>query len=286
MVIIAGAIVDISHHQGTINWSKFSKAVDMVIIRTQDGSSVEDTMHTYNEQQAIKYKVPFGVYAFNRASSAAAARIEAKNFYQRANKNTKFYVIDVETFSSSGSIGGSGESMRSVINAYVAQLRALTKKKIGLYIANHLYDDLHLDVTKFDFVWIPRYGVTPPSHPFDMWQYTETGTVEGVSGKVDLNRLAGKKTLAWYIGDDPKKEEGTENIKKGELTITQYEELKKRIEELEKALGKKDSKVSEVHKEGWAWAKKEGIMDGQNPKKFVSREMLSSVLFKKFNKKK
>ena len=60
---------------------------------------------------------------------------------------------------------------------------------------------------------------------------------------MDLNHLAGKKTLAWYIGEKSKKDEpennNPENIKEGELTITQYEELKKRIEELEKALGKR-----------------------------------------------
>jgi len=52
---------------------------------------------------------------------------------------------------------------------------------------------------------------------------------------VDLNHLAGKKTLAWYIGEESKKDEpknnNPENIKEGELTITQYEELKKRLEE-------------------------------------------------------
>lgn len=199
-----GKIVDISHHQGNINWPKFAKAVGLVIIRTQDGSRVEDTMHVYNEAQAIKNGVPFGVYAFNRSLSTADARIEAKDFYKRANKNAKFYVIDVETVSSAKSNGGSGESMRSVIKAYVAQLRQLTKKKIGLYVANHLYDQLKLDISDFDFVWIPRYGPNAPTHKCDIWQYTETGKVDGVAGTVDLNKLIGKKKLKWYVGEKTK----------------------------------------------------------------------------------
>lgn len=197
-----GKIVDISHHQGNINWSKFSKAVDLVIIRTQDGTLVEDRLHKFNESQAIKYKVPFGAYAFNRSLSIADARAEAKNFYNRANTNTKFYVIDVETISSAKSNGGSGESMRSVIKAYVAELRKFTSKKIGLYVANHLYNQLNLDVSDFDFVWIPRYGSNAPSHKCDIWQYTESGKADGVDGNVDLNKLIGNKNLSWFIEEN------------------------------------------------------------------------------------
>src|SRR4051812_40119311 len=60
-------IADISHHQGTIDWAQASKVLDLAIIRTQDGSTTEDTKHTVNEEAAIKYSVPFGVYANHRA---------------------------------------------------------------------------------------------------------------------------------------------------------------------------------------------------------------------------
>ncbi|GEL05623.1 hypothetical protein [Rummeliibacillus stabekisii] len=63
---------------------------------------------------------------------------------------------------------------------------------------------------------------------------------------MDLNHLAGKKTLAWYIGEESKKDEpknnNPENIKEGELTITYYEELKKENRRTRKGVGKKIDK--------------------------------------------
>lgn len=179
-------IVDISHHQGNIDWAKASKAIDLAIIRTQYGSVLEDRQHKTYEANAKKYNVPFGVYAYHLATDTADAKVEAKDFYNRASKDAKFYVIDVEEYTSE-----SGESMRAIVNSFVAELRKHTDKKIGLYIANHLYTSLNLDTSKADFVWIPRYGTAKPTYKHSLWQFTDQGKVAGIGTYVDLNRLNG-----------------------------------------------------------------------------------------------
>lgn len=186
-------IADISKWQGKINWSKASKALDLVIIRTQYGTSTEDYMHKSYEKSAIKYKVPFGVYSYVQASTPAGARKEARAFYKRASKSTKFYVLDVEEFTNKKPY-----SMRKVIEAYVDELEKHTDKKIGLYVANHLYSKLNLKISDFDFVWIPRYSSKKPSHNYHLWQYTSRGKVSGISGDVDLNRLAPGVKLSYF----------------------------------------------------------------------------------------
>ncbi|WP_010303718.1 DUF5776 domain-containing protein [Kurthia senegalensis] len=178
-------IADISKWQGKINWKKASKALDLVVIRTQYGTSTEDYMHKSYEKSAIKYKVPFGVYSYVQASTPANARKEARAFYKRASKSTKFYVLDVEEFTNKKPY-----SMRKVIEAYVDELEKHTDKKIGLYVANHLYTKLNLKMSDFDFVWIPRYSSKKPTHKYHLWQYTSKGRVPGINGDVDLNRLA------------------------------------------------------------------------------------------------
>jgi len=47
-----------------------------------------------------------------------------------------------------------------------------------------------------DFIWIPRYnsnngtlGPSLPNYPTDLWQYTSSGTIPGISGRVDLSVL-------------------------------------------------------------------------------------------------
>lgn len=190
-------IADISKWQGNIDWSKASKALDLVIIRTQYGSGMEDYMHDSYEKSATKYEVPFGVYSYVLASTPASARAEARNFYNRASKNTKFYVLDVEEFTNNNT----PYTMRAIVEAYVDELRSLSNKKVGLYVANHLYSKLNLKTSDFDFVWIPRYSSQRPSYNHHLWQYTDSGRVPGISGGVDLNRLAPGVPLSFFTGD-------------------------------------------------------------------------------------
>lgn len=199
-------IIDVSKWQGNIDWAKVSNTVEFAIIRTQYGSSVEDYMHRTYEKQAKANGVPFGVYSYSLAVSSSDARQEARDFYNRADKDAQMYVIDVEEMT-----GTSGESMRTIINAYVDELRKYTDKKVGLYIAHHLYNQLNLDTSKADFVWIPRYGSTAPAYNYDLWQYTDKGIVSGIGGYVDLNRLhpsqdlgdiRGKSSLVTEAGNE------------------------------------------------------------------------------------
>ncbi|MGE7624212.1 DUF5776 domain-containing protein [Viridibacillus sp. NPDC096237] len=193
-------IADISKWQYLIDWATASKVLDLAIIRTQYGSGLEDTYHKIYEAGALQYGVPFGVYSYSMAKSTAEARIEANTFYDRANKNAKFYVIDIEETATNG------ESVRDIINAYVAQLRTKTDKKIGVYIAHHLYKQLNIDTTKFDFVWIPRYSTTdtPPDYEYHLWQYTDKGTVLGINTNVDLNRLNPNVSLDFFTKENSK----------------------------------------------------------------------------------
>lgn len=81
--------------------------------------------------------------------------------------------------------------------------------------------------------------------------------------------------------------------KKEELTLAQYEELKKlieaqnkRIAELENQLGLKERPVLDTHKTAWQWAEKEGLMNGKNPNRPVSREQLATIMYRQANKNK
>lgn len=237
----APLIADISKWQGNINWDQAADALDLVIIRTQDGISVEDYMHRSYESAAKRHDLPFGVYSFVRAGTPAEARAEARAFYNRASKNTEFYVLDVEVKTNKN-----GYSMRTVVNEYVKELRELTDKKIGLYVANHLYSSFNLDTSKFEFVWIPRYGYTPPAYNHQLWQYTSSGRVPGIKGNVDLNRLANGTKLEFFT-NKISQTSNSELVKKYYVTNPQYVILKKKV----KAYKKRDL-VSKNYKKTYA----------------------------------
>ncbi|MBQ8108780.1 MAG: N-acetylmuramoyl-L-alanine amidase, partial [Clostridia bacterium] len=138
--------------------------------------------------------VRFGVFFYSWADSERKARDEAWEFVRYARAyDPLFWAVDVER----------PEITREAILAFAEELRGLVGdvEKIGAYVANHLYADYGFDAVRdrFDFVWIPRYGQTPPAHPCDLWQYTSDGSVAGIDRGVDLNRITGEgHGLAWF----------------------------------------------------------------------------------------
>src|SRR5690606_22922740 len=113
--------------------------------------------------------------------------------------NPTFWFLDVEERSM--------KDMRAGVKAYQRKLRELGAKKVGVYIAHHLYKQFNIDVNDFDAVWIPHYGkndgtvTSRPSYPCDLHQYTDKGRLKGYSGYLDLNRLTGTKPLSYFIGE-------------------------------------------------------------------------------------
>lgn len=186
-----GYIVDISKWNGNINWDVAAAQLDLVIARVQDGSNVVDHMYQSYVSEMKRCGVPFGNYAFCRFVSENDARVEARDFWNRGDKDALFWVADVEVKTMGNMLAGT--------LAFIDELRRLGAKKVGLYVGHHTYKDFQADKVNADFVWIPRYGGNKPAYPCDIWQYTETGHVEGI-GKCDLNYLIGSKSLEWFIG--------------------------------------------------------------------------------------
>lgn len=244
---MVGHIIDISHHQDPqkIDYEKLCSQLDLAIIRVQFGSKLVDRHYKTHIAEMKKYNVPFGVYAWVRGKSQKEMEVEAQYFYNRAKDlDPLFYVLDVEEKSMA--------DMRAGVNAYVEELRSLTDKKIGVYIGHHVYKEFNIDVSKFDFVWLPRYGPNNgkphnfrPAYPCDLWQYTDKGRLEGYGGYLDLNMLTGTKPLEFFLGTD---------------------------------------EPSFWAQEAWQWAKKEGLIDGTRSKEPLTREEMATILKRFYDK--
>ncbi|WP_218944392.1 glycoside hydrolase family 25 protein, partial [Bacillus cereus] len=138
----------------------------------QDGSNYVDPMYKGYVQSMKAHGVPFGNYAFCRFVSINDAKKEAQDFWARGDKDALFWVADVEVKTMS--------DMRSGTQAFIDELKRLGAKKVGLYVGHHMYSSFGAASIEADFVWIPRYGGNKPAYPCDMWQYTETGHVDGI----------------------------------------------------------------------------------------------------------
>lgn len=91
--------------------------------------------------------------------------------------------------------------MRDIVESYMNKLNALgvSDKKIVLYIANHLYDQFKLNVGRAGSIVIPAYRETPPDHDCDLWQYTSSGRIDGITGNVDMNKNYSQRFKEQYL---------------------------------------------------------------------------------------
>ncbi|MGG4011402.1 GH25 family lysozyme [Bacillus smithii] len=223
-----GYIVDLSKHQPSknINWSVFSKQVDLLILRVQYGSAVPDSEYANHVSNAKKFNIPFMTYAFPEFVSVDDARVEARDAVKRQDKDSKAMIIDIEAeYDKNKKPVGITKLSKDVrlngIKAYVDELRKCGVKKVGAYIAHNVYEPWGINtiVNIFDFIWIARYGAddgkpnanAKPKYPCDLWQYTSVGRVEGYNDDLDLNMLIGNKTLDWFIGGQAQTASITQN---------------------------------------------------------------------------
>jgi GH25 family lysozyme M1 (1,4-beta-N-acetylmuramidase) len=250
-------IIDISHHQdpSKMNYDKLAKQVDLVIIRTQYGSKMLDRHYKIHNREFQKRGIPTACYAWIRGVSIADMKKEATDFYNRTKEfNPCFWFLDVEEKSMS--------DMRSGISAYVAQLRKLGAKKVGIYIAHHLYKDFNLNLNEADAIWIPHYGKndgtinSKPQFSCDIHQFTSVGRLDGYNGNLDLNRLMGTKPLEFFTGKE---------------NTTSKEEDKEKV---------KVDIPSSWAKEYWDWCVEKGYLDGSRPLEPITREELATVLYR------
>ena len=204
-------ICDVSKYQGVIDWGQVSGSLDFAILRSSVGMKKDERYAEY-VSGCTRYKVPYHAYHYIKATDETAARNEAKVMAEAtAGSSPLFYVIDAEYN------GIKADQARAICEAFEDGLRHYIDSgiRVAVYIGHHLYKSWALDYGRYAYVWIPRYGSnngqpqTPPDYPCDIWQYTSKGTLPGISGDVDLDRLMGAKPLSYFTNPIDEKESDT-----------------------------------------------------------------------------
>lgn len=190
--------IDISQYQGDIDWAQVKAAgFDFVFIRVgtrgyESGSIYEDERWAENLKEARAAGLDAGVYFFSGAVSEQEAEEEADYIIEKLNGEPLELgiVLDVETI-------GSGTSRHDDLSAeqYTVNTSAFCErvKAAGynpIVYSNIFWEATHYDMTKignYD-VWYADYMTTPQTpYMYRFWQYTDSGTVPGINGAVDLD---------------------------------------------------------------------------------------------------
>ena len=191
--------IDVSEHNGTVDWEAVRNAgYEFAYLRIgyrgygSDGSLVEDATFETNYEGARKAGLDVGVYFYSQAVNETEAEEEAQFVVNILNGRHLDLpaAIDMETVEDGAARtdGVSGDQFTQNIKAFSLDVADAGYEPM-LYTNLH-WETFTLDMTKlYDLpVWFSNYSTAPGTpYKFRVWQYSNTGTVDGVSGSVDLD---------------------------------------------------------------------------------------------------
>lgn len=199
--------IDVSVYQGTVNWEKVkADGIDFAIIRVggrgygSEGKIYDDRLFRQNIEGALAAGIPVGVYFFSQAITVEEAREEARYTLDQIQGYDITYpvVFDWEIIggNTARTHGLSTNTLTSAAIAFCEMVEDAGYQPMIYFNSQCGYMKFDLSkLTSYPF-WFAQYPTT--NYPnfyyhFDMWQYTDSGTVDGISGRVDLNLYLIKK---------------------------------------------------------------------------------------------
>lgn len=193
--------IDVSHYQGSINWSSVKSAgISFAYIKATEGTTYQDPDFSANYLNAYNAKVIRGAYHFAQPGSSSGAAqatyFAAHGGAWSADNLTLPGMLDLE----GGCYGLSESSMDSWILDFYNTYESKTGRDVVIYTSPSWWDTCTGDWSGMSarsplFIadWTTASSPTVPAgFPYaTLWQYTDSGSVGGVSGAVDRDKFNG-----------------------------------------------------------------------------------------------
>ena len=181
--------IDISYAQTSVDWAKVKAAgVEFAMVRSGYGRelSQKDSMFESHYAGAKSVGIPVGTYWYSYAKDVDGAKKEAAACLETIKGKSFEYPVafDIED-PSQRDLG-----QKTITDIAVAFLEEI--EKAGYYAV--LYSSLdwlrnRLDydrIKRFD-IWLAQWREAGATYenPYGLWQYTSSGSVDGIAGRVD-----------------------------------------------------------------------------------------------------
>jgi len=185
--------IDVSDWQGSINFQKVKNSgIDIVYIKATEGKNYVDPYFNINYENAKANNLKIGFYHFVRAENISEAITEAEHFANTiSNKEVDCKLaMDFEEF---GSLSNS--QINDISKEFLIRLEEVTQKQVIIYSntnsAKNVFSQTLADMYP---LWVAHYGVSSPGDNgkwqyWTGWQYTSTGSIDGINGSVDKSKF-------------------------------------------------------------------------------------------------
>ncbi|MCD8377144.1 MAG: glycoside hydrolase family 25 protein [Oscillospiraceae bacterium] len=195
---VSMAGIDISAHQGEVDWQKVAAAgVEFVMLRAgfrgyETGSLNLDSRFEENIQGALEAGLQVGVYFFSQAVTVQEAREEAAFVLEAIDGYDVTlpvafdweYISDAEARTD----GVSSEELTRFAAAFCAAVEEGGCQAMVYFYVDLGYISYDLTQLREYGFWLSEYADSPSFYyHFSMWQYSNSGVIDGISEAVDLN---------------------------------------------------------------------------------------------------
>lgn len=235
--------IDVSHHQGVIDWPAVAAAgISYAFIKATQNSMDPKFLANVKGAKAAGLLVGAYHYLDERVTSTDMARAAAQVFFKAimaAGGVDVFdlpFVLDYE----SNKNKLSALTITAIAKAFMEEIQRYTGRVPMLYTYPSFIGNF-CGLTQYP-LWIARYSTQAPVDAsgwkrWEFWQYSDGSAggvlpiggrkIPGIAGPVDLNEFDGTVAELWALFGKQQAKEGVEDM--GKIV-----ELEKRIEALEK----------------------------------------------------
>lgn len=181
--------IDVSHHQGTIDWQKISeqKQVKFAYVKATEGTYFVDPRNQNNSKSLKQLRIPFGNYHFFHPNESAS--LQANFFLSHIPKYPILPpVLDIEILQSS-----TPEALQKKLKIWLEIVEEKTNCTPIIYTDLDFWkENIGPNFSKYR-LWIAGYNsrlILPKDLPkWSIWQKTERKKLNGINGNIDLNEL-------------------------------------------------------------------------------------------------
>lgn len=186
--------IDVSHYQGRIDWARVKAAgKDFAFAKAAQGNTTGDSAFAENWPAMKAAGILRGAYDFYVAGDDP--KTQAKNFTSRIKLEPGDLppMVDIETESP-------GAESDSQLIRDLHEFIGILSDKYGvmpfIYTGPSFWN-AHFDGSFSDCpLWVAEYGVSKPKPVtgwkyWTIWQYSQSGAVDGIGGAVDLDYFNG-----------------------------------------------------------------------------------------------
>ncbi|MBR6034289.1 MAG: glycoside hydrolase family 25 protein [Clostridia bacterium] len=191
--------IDLSEYQSNVDWERVKQAgVEFVILRLgyrgygKAGRLVLDNKFEEYYHSAIEMGIKVGVYFFSQAINEEEAKQEADLIVSNIkDKNIELPIFfDLEKIKNADGRANelNKEEITRITHAFCNAIKE-NGYTPGIYGISKSYTTrLNLEEFNDTTKWHAEYSEKPLyPYEFEFWQYTESGTVPGINGNVDID---------------------------------------------------------------------------------------------------